>query len=98
MHVSSEKWQKIIDCVIGIKSGTVCGALKGPHRLRFCSTVLFDEQVCSNKNDANLKCVPGKSSVLLANKNEENFQVYPDYVRRTCSTDLSIRTNLKCVR
>jgi hypothetical protein len=29
---------------------------------------------------------------------EENYQVYPDYVRRTCSTDLSIRANLKCVR
>jgi hypothetical protein len=71
---------------------------KGPHILRFCSTVLFDEQVCSNKNDANLKCVPGKPSVLLANKNEENYQVYPDYVRRTCSTDLSVRANLKCVR
>jgi hypothetical protein len=43
---------------------------KGPHRLRFCSMVLFDEQVCSNKNDANLKCVSGKPSFLLANKNE----------------------------
>jgi hypothetical protein len=70
----------------------------GPHRVRLCLTVLFDEQVCWNKNDANLKCVPGKSSVLLANKNEENYQVYPDYVRRTCSTVLSIRANLKCVR
>jgi hypothetical protein len=25
--------------------------IKGPHILRFYSTVLFDEQVCSNKND-----------------------------------------------
>jgi hypothetical protein len=72
--------------------------IKGLHRLRFCSTVLFDEQVCSNKNDANLKCVSGKPSFLLANKNEENYKVYPDYVRQTCSTDLSIRANLKCVR
>jgi hypothetical protein len=24
---------------------------KGPHRLRFYSTVLFDEQACLNKND-----------------------------------------------
>jgi hypothetical protein len=47
---------------------------------------VFVRRFCSNKNDANLKCVPGKPSFLLANKNEENYQVYPDSVRRTCST------------
>jgi hypothetical protein len=38
--------------------------------------------------------VSGNPSFLLANKNEENYQVYPDYDRRTCSTNLSIRANL----
>jgi hypothetical protein len=47
-----------------------CLNLKGPT-----DCVLFDEQVCSNKNDANLKCVSVKPSFLLANKNEENYQV-----------------------